>query len=241
MEFTLSTLLSSGWTQAVLLGGWFGLLHAFDADHIATIGGLAVANRSLTPVGYALRWAFGHAVALGSVALAVLGLGAAGLVEWTSYAELLVCVALLLIGGNALRAVWQRRGTTGSSISLSAAHSRDRARPHVHFLAPFHAHTRSGRTGVFLGVLHGGAGSAAVLALLPLAHFRNGMEIAIYLVFFSLGVAAGALAFAKLFAAFSKRTAAAGERFSAAFQAAIGVLAMTSGAWLFFEITHGGG
>ena len=29
------------WSQAVLLGAWFGLLHAFDADHLATIGGLA--------------------------------------------------------------------------------------------------------------------------------------------------------------------------------------------------------
>ena len=54
-------------------------------------------------MGYALRWALGHAAALGVIAAAVLGLGATGLVEWTSYAELLVCLALLLIGGNALR------------------------------------------------------------------------------------------------------------------------------------------
>ena len=55
------------WSQAVLLGGWFGLLHAFDADHLATIGGLALRDRSLPATGYALRWALGHAVALGIV------------------------------------------------------------------------------------------------------------------------------------------------------------------------------
>jgi cytochrome c biogenesis protein CcdA len=239
MELTLSTVLPSGVAQAVLLGGGFGLLHAFDADHMATLGGLAVGNRSLTPRGYALRWALGHAAALGAIALAVLGLGATGLVEWTSYAEFLVCLALLLIGGNALRAVWQRRTTTAPSFP--SAHSHGDGGLHVHFSAPFHAHARSGRTGLFLGVLHGGAGSAAVLALLPLAHFQNGIESAIYLVFFSLGVAAGALAFATAFAAFSRRALAAGERLSSAFQAAIGVLAIASGTWLFVEIMHGRG
>jgi len=233
MEFTLSPL-SSGWTQAVLLGGWFGLLHAFDADHIATIGGLAAANRSLTPMGYALRWALGHAAALGVIAAAVLGLGATGLVEWTSYAELLVCLALLLIGGNALRTLvtlHRRRGA-----------ARTCAQPHLHFLTASHTHApRSGRTGVCLGVLHGSAGSAAVLALLPLAQFRNGLESAVYLVFFSAGVAAGALAFAHVFARCFASAAASGERLSAALRGAIGVLAIASGAWLFIEITHGGG
>jgi hypothetical protein len=232
--------LSSGVAQAVLLGGGFGLLHAFDADHIATLGGLAVGNRSMTPSGYALRWAFGHAAALGVVSLAVLGLGVTGLIEWTSYAEFLVCLALLLIGGNALRAAWRPHVATAAS-PFALVHSRSDAHPHVHFLAPFHAHARSGRTGVLLGVLHGGAGSAAVLALLPLAHFRSGVESALYLACFSLGVAAGALAFAKVFGAFAQRAGSAGERLSAAFQTTIGVLAIGSSAWLFLEIAHGGG
>jgi cytochrome c biogenesis protein CcdA len=90
-------------------------------------------------------------------------------------------------------------------------------------------------------VLHGSAGSAAVLALLPLAQFRNGLESAVYLVFFSAGVAAGALAFAHVFARCFASAAASGERLSAALRGAIGVLAIASGAWLFIEITHGGG
>jgi hypothetical protein len=233
MEFTLSALPSSAFVQAVMLGGGFGLLHAFDADHVATLGGLAAGNGSLTPRGYALRWSLGHTAALGLVAAAALGLGATEILGWTAYAEPLVCVALLLIGGKALRAVWRRRDGT-------ALHARGTAHPHVHFLAPFHAHARSGRSGVLLGVLHGGAGSAAVLALLPLAHF-GGVDSAVYLLFFSLGVAAGALAFATAFGAISTRAAAAGERFSATFQMTVGVLAIASGAWLLFEITYGGG
>jgi len=238
MDLTLFTFSSAGWAQAILLGGWFGLLHAFDADHIATLGGLVVGNRSLTPGGYALRWALGHAASLGVIALAVLGLGATRLVEWTSYAEYLVCAALLLIGGNALRAVrWRHAAPRSEPV---AVHSGNGAQPHVHFLAPFHSHAHSGRTGVLLGVLHGGAGSAAVLALLPLAHFRGGIDSALYLACFSVGVAVGALAFVKVFALFSTRTAAAGTRLNTAFQVTIGLLAIASGVWLFIEIIHGG-
>ena len=109
--------------HALLLGAWFGLLHAFDADHLATIGGLAINDRRLSPAGYALRWALGHGLSLALVATAVLGLGLARLVDWTEYGELLVCAALLVIGTQALLAA--RRGTQTAA----------RGRAHA---APFH-------------------------------------------------------------------------------------------------------
>jgi cytochrome c biogenesis protein CcdA len=220
MESGWASILPSAWLQAVTLGSWFGLLHAFDPDHLATIGGL---------------------------------------VAWTSYADYLVGAALLLIGTNALRAVWRRRGVlaaanlaalprAGAPLVFPAdhaltEHARAMAHTHVHFLAPFHSHARvrSGHTGLLLGVLHGGAGSAAVLALLPLAYFKSGAESALYLLFFSAGVTAGALGFAKLFALCSTRALARGEKLADAFQTAIGVLAIASGVWLFFELTRGRG
>jgi hypothetical protein len=226
------------WSQAILLGGWFGLLHAFDADHLATIGGLAVRDRSLPPAGYALRWALGHAAALGLVATAVLGLDLAGVIDWTAYAEMLVCVALLVIGAQALRAVWRSLRGTVATAPETRAHAHGRA--HVHFLAPWHSHGRSGRTSIAMGLLHGGAGSAAVLALLPLAHFKSGFASALYLACFSAGVALGAVGFAKLFALAARRSFAAGERLATAFQAAVGAFAIVSGLLLFLEVVHGG-
>src|SRR5262245_23914959 len=90
--------------QAIVLGTWFGLLHAFDADHLATIGGLAVRDRSLSPTGYALRWALGHAAAIIIIAAAVLGAGLTRLLDLSSYAEFVVCAALFAIGLQALLA-----------------------------------------------------------------------------------------------------------------------------------------
>jgi hypothetical protein len=224
--------------QALLLGTWFGLLHAFDADHLATIGGLAVRDRSLSPSGYALRWALGHAAAIVVIAAAVLGAGLTQLLALSAYAELLVCTALLAIGLQALAAA--RR-----SLRAPAAvreHAATASAHHVHFLAPWHSHAaRRGGTSLLMGLLHGGAGSAAVLALLPLARFDSAAAGALYLVSFSAGVALGALAFARLFALLATRSAAAGVRLGAAFQAAVGVAAVSSGALLCYELLHGGG
>jgi cytochrome c biogenesis protein CcdA len=222
--------------QAIVLGTWFGLLHAFDADHLATIGGLAVRDRSLSPTGYALRWACGHAAAIVAIAATVLGAGLTRVLDLSRYAELLVCAALLAIGLQALGAA--RRSLGGPHYA--PAH-RAPASDHVHFLAPWHWHSSRGRTSVLMGLLHGGAGSAAVLALLPLARFDTALTSALYLACFSLGVALGALAFARVFATVANRSATASARLGAAFQAAVGVVAIASGGLLLYELTHGSG
>ncbi len=92
-----------------------------------------------------------------------------------------------------------------------------------------------------MGLLHGGAGSAAVLALLPLTRFESGIASALYLACFSLGVACGALAFARVFASLARRSATAGARLAAAFQGAVGVVAIASGGLLLYEWAYGGG
>jgi cytochrome c biogenesis protein CcdA len=247
--------LLSAWSQPIVVGAWFGLMHALDADHLATIGGLAANNRSVAASGYAARWAAGHAAALGLIALAALGFGLSRVTVISGYAEILVGVALLAIGCHAVRAVWRRRlgiAHAGAPWRLSTAktgYGEPDARvshPHLHFFAHSHSHSKTGSTGLLMGLLHGGAGSAAVLALLPLAHLRSGVESAVYLACFSLGVAAGALCFAQLFAKFSTRTIAAGEKLGAAFQAGVGFLAIATGTWLLLGLLlvgdlHGGG
>lgn len=226
------------WAQAVLLGTWFGLLHAFDADHLATIGGLSVRDRSRGPLAYALHWAIGHGTAICLIALLVLGLGLTRALDLSRYFELLVCVALLAIGAQALLAALR---SARSPSAMRAHAAQETSATHVHFVAPWHLHSRSGGASVLMGLLHGGAGSAAVLALLPLTRFDSGIASALYLACFCLGVAAGALAFARLFAAFAHRSAAAGARLAAAFQAGVGLVAVASGALLLYEITYGGG
>lgn len=231
------------WYQAAVLGAGFGLLHAFDGDHLATIGGLAINDRSLSPTGYALRWALGHGAALTLIAAVALGLGFGNVTLWAAYGEWLVCLALLGIGVQALICA-SRRVRQPSAPALGTAnepHVAHDSALHVHFMAPAHAHTRAGRASVVMGLVHGGAGSAAVLALLPLAHFRNGFDSALYLLSFSAGVAIGALAFAAGFSLLARRAAGAHRAPAAVFQAIVGALAIASAVSLYIEIAHGGG
>jgi hypothetical protein len=225
------------WPQAIMLGTWFGIMHAFDADHLATIGGLAVRDKSRTPTANALRWALGHGAAIFLIALLVLGLNLTRALDLSRYFELLVCFALFAIGAQALYAALR---SARAPLAMRRHAAAETAKTHVHFLAPWHQHTRGGGTSVMMGLLHGGAGSAAVLALLPLTRFDSGLASALYVVCFCLGVTAGALAFARLFASLARRSAAAGSRLAAAFQGGVGLVAVTSGALLLYEITYGG-
>lgn len=205
--------------QPMLLGLAFGLLHALDADHVAAIGGLAVSDRTTSPTGYAIRWAIGHAAALAVIAAFVLGLGFIGMLTVSGYAEAVVAATLVAVGLHALRDAgrhWAGAGSGGTSIRLG------------------------GRAGVLMGMLHGGAGSAAVIALLPIASFDAGLDSGLYLACFSVGVAAGACGFARMLAGAFACTERAGARLRAALHAAVGAAGVVTGALLFTEITSGG-
>jgi hypothetical protein len=56
-----------------------------------------------------------------------------------------------------------------------------------------------------------------------------------------MGVAVGALAFARVFAMLARRSVASGERLGAAFQTAVGLFALASGAFLLHEMLARGG
>jgi hypothetical protein len=211
--------LASGAHQPVLLGIWFGLLHAFDADHVSTIGGLAAGDRATSPMTYAVRWAFGHAAALGLIAVFALGFGLVRVTAISGAAELLVALTLIVIGFHALRAAAADIGSDGGGRGV----------PHLHR-----------RAGVLMGMLHGGAGSAAVLALIPLAVFDSGVSSAGYLLGFSLGVAAGACGFSGVLGGCFARAELARRGVRVGLRGLCGGAAVATAALLLWELSRGG-
>lgn len=209
--------------KPVLLGLAFGLLHAFDADHVSAIGGLAVNDRATSPLHYAVRWAVGHAAALALIAIGVLGIGLMGLAEFSRYAEALVAATLVAVGLLTLR-----RLSAGSASPARIAHERTSSVP------------LGRRAGLLMGMLHGGAGSAAVIALIPLTAFDSGLTSGLYLGFFSLGVAAGACVLSGALAGFFACTDRRGVGLRRALHGAIGVAATLAGVMLGLEWLHGG-
>lgn len=153
-----------------------GFAHALEADHVAAVTTF-VSRRPhpLRALGFGVRWGLGHSLAIllfGGV-LILLELRVPEGLE--SALEAGVGALLLGLGLWVLGSVLHERRFT-------AAHARAHAdgRPHTHL----HAH---GRGTLWVGVAHGLAGTAALLALLPAALLSSGWLAAGYLLAFGVG------------------------------------------------------
>ena len=186
---TLFTVLSLGFS--------LGLLHALDADHIMAVSLLASRTRRmksraailLLTLGYCIRWSIGHGITL--IALSALLLFSS--IELPAIvpqlAEKLVGVFLLVLG-----------------VVVVHQAVRDRVRLHFHHHGGIsHVHLTRGSSAshshqpVLLGVVHGLAGSAPVLAILPLVGGDKAVVGLVYLCLFSLGVMISMVVFGMFF------------------------------------------
>jgi len=168
-----------------------GALHAFDADHVMAVTALASGRaepRELLAVS--ARWALGHGAALMALGSLVLLLGMAIPASLSRAAELAVGVLLLLIGA------WVLYDLHGRRLHVHV-HHHDGLPPHAHWHSHNHGtHHRHRHSATLVGLVHGIAGSAPVLALLPLGQSSVATLAAgerwlvglAYLLLFSLGV-----------------------------------------------------
>jgi len=196
-------------------GAWLGvafalgLVHAFDADHVMAISVFAsdrpadrvsrnttgnISERALYRNGArrgiraGLHWSGGHGFVLLVAGMALFGLGRMLPPDLSSLAER--AVGLLMVG-------------LGLYVFLDLARNRKHVHFHEHAGLPPHAHWHSHadterhpagdrhrheHAASMVGALHGLAGSAPILALLPAAARSPALGLA-YLLVFGLGVA----------------------------------------------------
>ena len=170
-----------------------GSLHAFEADHLAAVTSFAVQKpQPRAAMGFGLRWALGHgtSILLAGAALILVGLripeSATGLLERS------VGVALIGLG------VW----TVAATRRLHAHEHRHDNITHVHLhshlTAKSHDHSHAP---TLMGLMHGLAGAAPAVALVPLALFDSALGGLSYLLIFAAGTAASMSAYA-MFAGF---------------------------------------
>ena len=178
----------------LLLGFGLGLTHAFDADHIMAVTSLASREpgwrRTLRFCG---AWAFGHGLTLLVVGTVVLVLGWNLPEALYGTAEQLVGVVLVALGLWVWWDLWRRR------VHLRAHRHGDVT--HVHLVEEQGSRHRSwaDHSPVFVGVLHGLAGAAPLMALLPSIRAGSAAVGLAYLVVFSVGVLASMAAFGAAF------------------------------------------
>ncbi|WP_455365483.1 HoxN/HupN/NixA family nickel/cobalt transporter [Kaarinaea lacus] len=176
-----------------------GMLHALDADHIMAVSGLASTRVSFrNSLRFCLRWAAGHGLALLFIGACVYLLGMAIPHNLSHYAESAVGIMLITIGAWIL---WELKNKNAHLHF----HRHDNLPEHAHWHQHHqhssqhdqdpHAHQHGA---LIVGILHGTAGSAPLLVLIPLAQLGSPVYAIAYLVLFSAGVLLAMLLFGGL-------------------------------------------
>ena len=148
----------------IFLGFMLGLRHAMEADHVAAVASLAVGEQSLLRVaGRAAWWGCGHTLTLFCAATVVLvaGIPLPSGFDW--WFELLVAVMLVVLGGDVIR-----RAIRDRIHVHTHSHADGRVHWHAHSHAAArrtHAHRHGPVKPLVVGMVHGLAGSAALLLL----------------------------------------------------------------------------
>lgn len=176
-----------------LLGFTLGMTHALAPDHLIAMGTLAAESRDIRRSAFlGAIWGVGHTCALALVGYLVLSL------KWTIPApmaadmEVMVGAMIVVLG---IHLLW--RTLQPWTIHLHEHHHEEMTHSHVHVHGQNHAshfhHLRRSRAKVlFVGFVHGVAGSAALsLAVLTtMPSMEMGM---IYILLFGMGSIGGML------------------------------------------------
>ena len=166
---TLALLIS-----VLLVGFSLGLVHAMDPDHLVTIAALSSQDDTNgATMRFAAIWALGHGGLLVAVAAAVFLLGWSFPDAMSHWAERAVGIVLVGTGMSAMWVLRHRHRPVVAAGPIAGLRQR----------APF-----------VVGLVHGLAGSASMLALVPITLYSPVAGLA-YAVIFSLGVLAGMLGF----------------------------------------------
>lgn len=171
----------------LLLGLGLGMLHALDADHVMAMSMLNANKPSVArSVFFSVYWALGHGFMVMLMATLLFYLGFKMPDSWGQLAEIAIGSLLIVMGlwllinfkREKMRLQQHRHG------NIVHRHWHD----HQHIAAPKKNNGLNAHQPVMVGLLHGVAGSAPAIALIPaLAYGEINLMIG-YLLIFSIGV-----------------------------------------------------
>lgn len=186
-----------GLSGILLLGLVIGLQHALEADHVAAVSSMVSGETSVKRiVWHGALWGTGHALMLAAVAGTIIYMGATLNEQIAGWLEFAVGVMLVGLGVNVIwRLVRERihfhahKHDDGTLHLHAHSHAGDTV-PHAEN-AHAHEHPESlpWRT-LFVGLMHGMAGSAALLVLAASA-IDDPLHSILYVVVFGIGSIVG--------------------------------------------------
>ena len=182
--------------EILLMGFLLGMRHALESDHVAAVASLVTKSPSMREsIHMGSMWGLGHTVTLFVFGSAVMLLDQMIPERMALMLEFTVGIMLVALGIDVLRRFMRER------VHFHAHHHADgtlhfHAHTHTeqtHHASDSHLHTHSERLplrGLLVGIMHGMAGSAAliILTLQTVQSFTMGM---IYIALFGLGSIGG--------------------------------------------------
>src|SRR6266704_2028874 len=174
------------------LGLLLGFRHAFEPDHLAAVSTLATRQgRLLDACRLGLAWALGHTASVGVVVGAIILFGLRLPDRLWPVADLLVALLLIGLGGTVI--LRYARGRWHLHVHAHAGGSHLHLHSHAQGTAHEHTHPQGdARRSLGFGLLHGLAGSAAILVLLVAASPTRTAQLT-YFFAFGVGTAVGML------------------------------------------------
>jgi sulfite exporter TauE/SafE len=178
--------------SVLLIGFVLGLQHAIEADHLAAVSTIVSEKKNLwTASLVGGMWGVGHTISLFVVGLLVIFLKLEISETVETRLEAAVGGMLILLGLNALRKLF-----SADKIHVHAHEHGEREHVHIHSHSPAAAeisHHRFNLRSIIIGMLHGLAGSAALM-LLVVPTIASPFVALAYILIFGVGSIGGMMA-----------------------------------------------
>ncbi len=177
--------------SVLLIGFVLGLQHAIEADHLAAVSTIVSEKKSLLTASIVGGfWGLGHTVSLFVVGAIVIFLKVQISESVETRLEAVVGGMLILLGLSALRKLF-----TAQEIHVHAHEHGERGHLHIHSHGNETevSHHRFSPRSILIGMVHGLAGSAALM-LLILPTIPSPAIALLYILIFGLGSVGGMMA-----------------------------------------------
>ena len=179
-----------GILTVLALGFILGMKHALDADHVVAVSSIVAKNRSLLSSSIiGAFWGIGHTITLFLMGFLILTLKITIPAQVALLMEMAVGVMLVFLGGIVAAGLIKER----MDYHLHQHEGRSHVHVHKHTHVEPHQHQHAIRRGyrsMVIGMVHGLAGSAALM-LLVVSSIQSVMEGLLYVVIFGLGSVVG--------------------------------------------------
>ncbi|MBI3249976.1 MAG: urease accessory protein UreH [Deltaproteobacteria bacterium] len=219
----------------LLLGLLLGLKHAFDSDHLIAVSTIVSRERSpWRSLWIGLFWGIGHTVTLLAVGVLVLGMKMQIPPPLESSLECAVGVMIVGLGLTTLYDWWRKRLHAHEHAHEGSAHTHF----HMHASSAAHQHPHPLHVGakpMLIGMVHGLAGSAALM-LLVLTAIPSPVLGLFYIGIFGVGSVVGMGLVSLLLGVFFSLATDRFHNLNQGIRLTVGTLSTAFGLWMIVEI-----